>query len=968
MTLRSRLILLVLVALLPAILVIIDTTVDQYRYLRGKAQEQVLEVARLTVRFQEPLITETQQLFKLLEEIPEINEARPIKCNALLKEVLFGNLKYANLGVIRPNGELACSAVEVASPLNLSDRGYFRNALQTRRMTIGTYQLGRIVKKPVQNIGYPILDEQGNVKLVLFAALNLDWLKQLLPTSGMPPGSAIVMVDGSGVILAREPDEHRQWTGMHLSKDVSVAQHFLVSKHDEWLSEGSGVDGVKRIYALAAMGRSKDMRGFVMVGIPSDYVQASVNEDLIPRIVFFGIFFAVLVGLAWFAGEKLILSRTRALTGATRHLRNGDFAARVVIQGNDELSNLGAEFNHLALTLQQNQRQIHRLNRIHEVLSSINGAILRIRDRDTLLHEACRIAVERGELQFAWIGLMDAKSGEMHKLAWHGNGAAYMETVPGSDDNSGASVSYPCSLAIRDGQAEVRNDIGGVASAPWREHALAHGFRAMAAFPLRREGRVIGLLSLYTDEVDFFAPEETDLFMELAADISLGLEYIDKDQRLVHMLFHDALTGLPNRRLCQDRLQQEIARAGHHNRYVSVIVLNITEFRRVVGLYGNYVADEALNVMASLLMGHVREGDTVARLEGDEFAIVFSDMAGMQDAIHLAYALIADMPSVINCAGQDVNLLIRAGVAIYPGDGNDAAALLSNATLACSVDKSARTHSINFYSYDIQQTAYEREELERALRRALDVGNELELHYQPIVDINTYRIVSLEALARWYNPDLGQVSPARFIPIAEACGLIIPFGDWALKSANRQLAIWRQRGIEGIRVAVNVSFHQLRKEGFIDRLDQILASGPEPLQPQLAIELTESELMNSTEFTIHQLEALRQRNLTIYIDDFGTGYSSLSYLQQLPVQVLKIDQSFVRKLDNSEGGTAIVRTIVALAKSLKMKTIAEGVETRDQLALLQDLGCDYAQGYLFSKPKPEDEITRLLEIGGSLLP
>ncbi len=967
MTLRTRLILIVVVALLPAILVIVDTTLDQYYYLRGKAQQQVLELARLTAKYHEPLVTETQQLFKLLEEIPEITELDTKNCNQLLREVLFGNLKYANLGVILPNGDVACSAVDLARPLNLADRGYFKGAMQTKQMAIGSYQMGRIVHKPVQNIGYPVLDEAGNVKMVLFAALNLEWLKFLLPTSALPTGSAIVVVDGKGVILAREPDEQHYWTGKHLSSDVAVVKHFIDSKRSEWLTEGPGIDGVKRIYALAAFDPNRDQRGFIMVGIPSTHVRASVNDAVIPRVVFLGLFFSVLVGLAWIVGERLILRRTRELMTATRRLMNGDYAARVAIQGKDELTQLGQEFNHLAATLHQNHHQIHRLNRIHEVLSSINGAILRIRDRDTLLKEACRIAVERGEMHFAWIGLVDPDGGELRKVAWHGDGLAYMETVQGPAAEADHRTAYPCSLAIQEGKAEVRNDIQAEPGAPWREHALAQGYRAMAAFPLRREGRVIGLISLYSDDVDFFAPEETDLFLELAADISLGLEYIDKDQRLVHMLFHDALTGLPNRRLCQDRLQQEITRAGHHDRYVTSVVLNVTEFRRVVGLFGNFIADEALNAIAELLKQHTREGDTVARLEGDEFAVVFSDVADMQDAIRLAYGLLADIPSVIRCSNRDVGLLIRAGVAIYPGDGEDATTLLSNATLACGTGKSARSHSVSFYSAAIQKTAHERVELEHALRRALENGNELELHYQPIVDIHTHRIVSLEALARWNSPDLGQISPVRFIPVAEASGLIIPFGDWVLKTACQQLITWNERGITDIRVAVNVSFHQLREKVFIYRLDQTLATVPEPLQHQLAIELTESELMDSTEFTIRQMEALRQRNLTIYIDDFGTGYSSLSYLQQLPVQILKIDQSFVRNLDSSEGGMAIVRTIVALAKSLKMKTIAEGVETRAQLDLLQALGCDYAQGYLFSKPRPMAEITRLLESGESLL-
>ncbi|MDP2254391.1 MAG: EAL domain-containing protein, partial [Thiobacillus sp.] len=256
----------------------------------------------------------------------------------------------------------------------------------------------------------------------------------------------------------------------------------------------------------------------------------------------------------------------------------------------------------------------------------------------------------------------------------------------------------------------------------------------------------------------------------------------------------------------------------------------------------------------------------------------------------------------------------------------------------------------------------EREQLEQALRHAIAEGRELELYYQPVVDIASYRIVSLEALTRWNSPEFGAVSPARFIPVAEESGLIMPLGDWVLHTACRQIDAWRQLGLDEIRVAINVSFHQLGDADFIERLCNTVNATTPQAQNQLAIELTESELMNNIEITIAQLQILKDRNFTIYIDDFGTGYSSLSYLQRLPVHVLKIDQSFVGMLGKSESSTAIVRAIIALAQSLKLKTIAEGVETPEQLALLHQHGCDYAQGYLFSKPKPAAEITRLLKL------
>ncbi len=964
MTLRIRLLLLVLLATLPALAVIIDTGIDQHRHLKADARQSVLKFARFAVNYHGSRVAETQRLLNLIGEMPQVRELKPQGCNSLLEELLFGNLSYANFGVIRPNGDVACSGVRPATPVNVADRAYFRTVMQTRRLSVGDYQVGRFVKKPVQVIAQPLLNAGQEVHSVVYAALNLEWLKQFLPLSELPPGSVVTVIDRHGIILAHGPDPKGHWTGINVEKDVSIARQFIASGQGETVREGHGVDGVHRVYALARLGSAADSYGYIMVGIPSGELDAALNAALLPRIAFFSATLLAIMLLAWFGSEALILKRTRILTTFTRQIGSGDFSARARIPGNDEIAHLADEFNQMGETLQKGHHQIQRLNRIHAVLSGINGAILRIRERDALLREACQIAVQRGELRFAWIGLIDAATGKIDKAAWHGNGEGYLHALCLSPHPGAMDERYPCAVAMFENRPVIHNEVEREkALAPWLGQALAYGFRAVAIFPLHREGEVIGVIGLYSDEAHFFDTAETDLFLELAADISLGLEYIDKDQRIAHMLYHDSLTGLPNRKLCEDRLQQAIARANPHNRYVGVIVVNITGFRRVVGIYGNHVADETLNMVAKHLLGQVREGDTVARLEGDEFAIVLSDMASMQDAVRLAKFLVSAIPLVARCAEQNIHLTMRGGVAIYPGDGEDSTSLLGNATLACTGGKDARLHSVNFYSSDIQKTAKEREQLEQALRHAIEEGRELELHYQPVVEIASNRIVSLEALARWNSPEFGAVSPARFIPVAEESGLIMPLGDWVLRAACRQIDAWRQLGINEIRVAINVSFHQLRDADFIERLCSAVDDTAPQGQSQLAIELTESELMDNIEMTLAQLKILKDRNFTIYIDDFGTGYSSLSYLQRLPVHVLKIDQSFVGMLGKSESSTAIVRTIVALAQSLKLKTIAEGVETSQQLALLHQLGCDYAQGYLFSKPKPAAEITRLLQIG-----
>ena len=961
MSLRARLLIIVLMAIIPSLLLMLDTAYDNYRMRLLDAQQHVQHYALVANKYHESLVSETRLLLDVLEKLPQVKDPLNKNCESTLDKMLFGNLRYANFAVINPQGLVVCSAVVQDGSADLSDRAYFKNAMQDKRLSVGDYQIGRIVNKPVQVMAQPMLDAGNNVKHVIFASLYLDWLKGIIPVNALPANSSVTVIDRHGVVLTRDPDPQNYWTGINLKQALPEVSSVVSSRADAWLGETQGQDGIKRLYAMSRFGTVDNPYGYIMVGIPSEPIYAAINAELLPHLAIIVAVIFVIILLGWFGSEFLVLKRTRRLSQLVRTIGDGDYTARLRVEGDDEISRLADDINTMAKNLGKNRRRINKLNQIQSVLSGINSAILRIRDRDLLLREACRIAVDHGGLRFAWIGLFDETSVLVHNVSY-GDGEAYLHQhcLPSLSNNN--EQSYPCAEAVRSEKPVIYNDLKKIQEKDtWSARVVEQGYQSMASFPLLRQERLVGTVNLYTNEKNFFTEQEIRLFLELSSDISLGLEYIDKDKSLRDLLYYDVLTSLPNRKLCEDRLQQAISHAARQNRLVAVMEVNISDFRRKIGLYGNHISDEVLSIVGNNLKNQLRKGDTVARLEGDVFAVVFSDLATMDDAQFMPHKIIAAMPTSVMAYQQDVHLLLNAGVAIFPDDGADASTLMSHAAFAIAQHKNQSQHQLNFYSPQIQHTAHQRNQMELALRNALENQSELELHYQPVVDIMTQEIVSFEALCRWHSPQFGSVSPADFIPIAEETGLIVPLGEWVLKTACDQVAEWNSHGFKNVRIAVNASFHQLRDNRFIQRLDEILDQQPGCANEQIAIEITESEVMDNIDTTVSILNQLSERNMFCYIDDFGTGYSSLSYLHNLPLDVLKIDQSFVANMGQSENSVSIVRSIIMLAKNLKLKTLAEGVETVEQLELLRQLDCDYIQGYLFSRPKPAAELSAIME-------
>jgi diguanylate cyclase (GGDEF)-like protein len=602
------------------------------------------------------------------------------------------------------------------------------------------------------------------------------------------------------------------------------------------------------------------------------------------------------------------------------------------------------------------RRHIMRLSRVYAVLSGINAAIVRLHDRQALFDEACRIAVEQGRFDLAWIGELDAASGEVRPVAAAGSDEALDgELLHASRDAPGV-----VGQALRQGVPACASDLDASASAAlWR-----HGFRSQIALPLVADGAAMGVIVFYSREAGLFVGEELGLLVEMAGDISFALEYIGQQDRLAYLAHYDPLTSLGNRTLLMDRLGQAIIFAERGEHAAAVLLLDLDRFKAVNDTLGHAAGDELLLEVAHRLRTCVREGDTVARLGGDEFVVLLAEVAQESDIVAVARKILVALAAPLQIAGAEVYALASIGASLYPRDGHSPETLLKNADVAMYRAKEQGGNEVCFYANEMESRARHALSLEGALRRALERG-ELALHYQPQVDLATGAICGAEALLRWQREDGEMVSPAEFIPVAEESGLILPIGRWVIATATAQAQAWQAAGLPPLPVAVNLSTRQFREPDLVRRVADALAEAGLASR-WLEIEITESLMFDHFERALAVLSSFRELGLTVALDDFGTGYSSLSYLKRLPIDVVKIDRSFVRDLSVDPDDAAIVQAIIGMAHSLGLKVLAEGVESEAQSHYLRARGCDRMQGFLFSKALPAEAFAELLWRGERL--
>jgi len=608
------------------------------------------------------------------------------------------------------------------------------------------------------------------------------------------------------------------------------------------------------------------------------------------------------------------------------------------------------------------EARIVRLNRIYSVLSGINTAIVRVREPQELFDEACRIAVEHGKFTFAWIGTLDADTQQVTPVARAGRDDGYLSRINLSVAEDAPGNCPLTAEAITQAKPVICNDIASdddrCARCAWRAEALQRGYLSVTVFPLMLGDRPVGVFVLYASEADVFDAEEMRLLVEMAGDISFALDHLEKEARLNYLAYYDAITGLPNRTLFLDRVDQKINVARRDRKVLSVIMLDLNRFRSINETLGRQAGDDLLRQLTQRLQGMLGETDIFAHFSADYFGIATRCDDASVNIVHVLediLSAIQDQPFLVG--GQELRVSARTGISSYPADGEDIEALFHNAEAALKKTKISGDKYL-FYAPAFNALAAEKLTLENKLRRALE-QEQLVLYYQPKVNLKNGQICGLEALMRWNDPETGLVPPMKFIPLLEETGMILEAGRWALAKAVSDSLAWQSKGLVVPRIAVNVSPIQLQQKDFVDMVAQVI-SGAKNAAVKLELEITESLIMQDIQANIQKLRAIRRMGIEVAIDDFGTGYSSLSYLAKLPVNALKIDRAFIIYMTSNSDDLSIVSTIISLAHSLNLRVIAEGVETEEQANLLRLFKCDEIQGYLFNPAVPAEQIEAFL--------
>lgn len=606
----------------------------------------------------------------------------------------------------------------------------------------------------------------------------------------------------------------------------------------------------------------------------------------------------------------------------------------------------------------QLRQQLLRLQKLSDLSMALVG------EPNEVFNNIVRVAAELLEVQV--VCLLKIDGDELEFISVCENGSVI-------DDNTKHLLELtPCAAVVSEKQLLIYDNVTEqFPKAKFLSKYAAHSYCGIPAFD--SEGNVVAVTCLLDNKPHEFKNEDKHLLHIITQRIGVEIErqqHIAKsrqaeqslqqsEERLQYLAHHDELTGLPNRTLFLDRLQQAMAHSGRDKNKVIVMFLDLDRFKVINDTLGHEVGDELLLAVAERLTNCVRGEDTVARFGGDEFVVLLTKVKYDQDADVVAKKIIKEIQQSFMLDERELFVTTSIGVSVHPNDGHDAFALIKNADIAMYRAKDQGRNNYQFYASNMNDRATEILNLENGLRRAL-ARDEFILHYQPKIDLKSGKMTGMEALIRWCNPSLGLVPPGQFIPLLEETGLIQAVGEWALHTACLQNKTWQDAGFEPLRVAVNLSARQFRDVDLAAKIFKVL--GDTGLDTKwLELEITESLLMENKDVVVDTLRALDQHGVSIALDDFGTGYSSLHYLKRFPIHIVKIDQSFIRDIIVNPDDALITGAIIKMAHTLNMRVVAEGVETKQQLSFLLENRCDECQGYYISKPVSVEAFTKLLE-------
>lgn len=906
---RRRLTGLLLLSLIPAAGMIMFASNEQRLDLLSSSRVSAQNYARLAALDVERDIAAMRDLVLAVSLFPGLHKLDTLTCDSVLSEFQGQYPDLLNLGVIDLSGKMLCSSVSNdSSVIDLSDRDYFKSALHSNDFAVSGYFVGRATGLGSIAVSVPIRDEGGRPLAVVFAATRFDGFQRIAERIAPEPDDFILVLDRYGTVVARYPDDD-QWKGRNV-RDHSMTTKIMALEAGQRLM--LSLDGIERRIAFESVSAFGQPAFYVAIGVDERRIEAVARRTLI-----FGALGIVLIGLAglailWFGGLRLFGQRIDAVISTIGRFSAGDWTARVAEvadHGADEVDQIARSINDMADIVESTEESLRMSWRAIE--SAANGI---------LICDALKEDIPIVYANPAFQRITGYSSAEVV-----GRNARFLNR--GSEDEACVAEIRLAVSEFREVHAVLRNYRKG-GEMFWNDMLIA---------PVRDEHGVV------------------THFVGIISDVTANKRY---ETELAHLAGHDALTGLPNRHLLGDRLEQALILARRSGSCVAVLFVDLDRFKVINDGLGHQVGDRLLQAVARRLSACMRAGDTVARYGGDEFVVICQGIE-REDMVAQTVQRICDaLDDSVLLEGHNLRVSASIGISLYPDDGAEAGTILRNADLAMYLAKeSGRSQSCRFVP-KLSERVSERVRIESLMRQALEKG-EFELYYQPQVNSTSGEISGLEALLRWNHPEHGQIPPGQFLHVAEESGLIVQIGEWAIREACRQMSVLTAIHESRVPISVNVSVAQLKRSDFCSTVRQALQhSGLDP--SLLELEITESLVMENSEALVGLLRELKSIGVSVAIDDFGTGYSNLGYLKNLPVDRLKIDRCFVRDITEDPDDAAICRAIISVAHNLRLSVVAEGVECEAQAIYLGRHFCDDLQGYFFSQPVSSERLRLLL--------
>lgn len=949
-SLRASLLLLVLLATLPAFGLMLYTNAKQHEIARQQVRDHALQLARSTAANYNQTIEGVRQMMAALAQLPAVQAHNGKRCSLEMANLMKHYPLYANIGVAGADGRVFCSAIPLQHPVNAAGHSWFQRAQDRLDFAVGTYEVGPISHLASIDFAYPVLTRAGQVDAVIFVALDLRWLTQIMAQMRTPPGTTLALIDSNGTILNRYPDPYA-WMGRKVQQVPMVTQ--ILKKQSDGTMDADGLDHVPRLYGYTPLLAQDLSTLYLLVGVPPDAAYAPVDRAF--RHALLGMLLVALVALAaaWLTGYLLILRRANRLVGVTTQLSAGNLSARTGMSyAGGEFGDLARSFDQMGEAMQLREAQARKADVEIRLLQTMTMAISAAED----LPAAFSIALKKicdatgWPIGQAWTPAEDGRTMECNP-GWY-------SAVPGLEAFREDSLhrTFPPGYGLvgtvwQNRQPLWLQDLAENRFFMRRGMAARLGLKSCMVFPVLANETVVAVIEFYAFEA---RPEDrrlVDLVYAVGTQLGALIQRKRAEERIRYMAYNDPLTRLPNRAALEQRMATLMDTVQDEQETFALLNLEVRRFTEVNNTLGYDNGDKVFRQIGPRIRSILPGEAVVARLSGTLFAVLLPQ-GDVQTAVKAATDILKVMEIPFPVADLSVELSPIIGIAIYPAHGNNVNLLIQHANVALTEAQQTET-GYAIYSPQADPYSARRLTILGDFRRAIR-ENQLLLYCQPKINMKSRQLAGVEALVRWQHPQYQLIAPDQFLPFVEQTGLIMPLSNWMINESLATIGRFQKDGFR-IPIAVNLSARNLRDIRLIDTMNEALAKWQSNVR-LLELEITESSVMEDPAQSIGMLDRLSTLGFHLFIDDFGTGYSSLSYLKKMPFNALKIDKSFVRDMTSDSDALMIVRAIIELGHNLGLKVVAEGVETQAIWDKLEAFGCDEAQGNLISPPMPASQL------------